>query len=299
MSLKTTDVHPESTISRIRRVCGVDYSGAIASGKTAWWCQASVVRRRPGTRLRVDAIGSLGESVGSDHRDAVNKFLVQGIVSSDETLWGLDFPFGLPIELGLGSWSEQLRHLASHAGDAKSLGRSLVARSEAAGFGKHVRRTTDTQTKTPFDCYHYRIVYQMFHGMRDVLLPISRRNHVAVLPFQYRRLATARVIVAETCPSSTLKRLSLPHRLYKQTAGKPPTPEQIGVRRLILESLTDAVCGCVDLADEWVDTMLSDPGGDALDSLIAAVGVFQSFRLVDHAAIARDSRHPVEGCVYA
>jgi hypothetical protein len=57
--------------------------------------------------------------------------------------------------------------------------------------------------------------------MRDVLGPLLRHRSTAILPFHYRRLAAARRVVVETCPSSTLKRLGLPHQNYKQPAGGP------------------------------------------------------------------------------
>src|SRR3712207_9335349 len=88
----------------------------------------------------------------------------------------------------------------------------------------HIRRETDHLAKAPFDPYHYRIIYQTFHAMRDVAGPLSRVRETAVLPFQYRRLARAERVVVETCPSSTLKRLGPPHQKYKQPAGGPLTP---------------------------------------------------------------------------
>jgi hypothetical protein len=40
-------------------------------------------------------------------------------------------------------------------------------------------------------------------------------------------------------------------------------------------------------------------GGDALDAVIAVVGAWESFRTVDHRAIARHPRYPREGYLYA
>ena len=80
----------------------------------------------------------------------------------------------------------------------------------------HVRRTSDDESRTPFDPYHYRIIYQTFFGMRDVLAPLAASRGAAVLPFQYRRLPTARRVLVESCPGSLLKKLGLPHQNYKQ-----------------------------------------------------------------------------------
>jgi len=132
----------------------------------------------------------------------------------------------------------------------------------------HIRRLTDTEAKTPFDCYHYRIIYQTFHGMRDVLLPLARTRGTAILPFQYRKLPSACRAVVEACPSSTLKRLGLPHQNYKQPQGGRLAPRRRRTKRRILEGLR----GAVSSSDSQVRVMMRNGGGDALDAVIAAVG---------------------------
>jgi hypothetical protein len=148
--------------------------------------------------------------------------------------------------------------------------------------------------KTPFDCYHYRIVYQMFHGMRDVLGPLMKTRGTAILPFQYRRLARARRVVVEACPGSTLKRWGVAHQRYKQPAGGPLTLMRRKTRRVIL----DAVARHVELDGSHRRLIMRDPGGDALDAVIAAAGAYQAWHSADHPAIARDPRHPREGYLY-
>jgi hypothetical protein len=44
--------------------------------------------------------------------------------------------------------------------------------------------------------------------------------------------------------------------------------------------------------------MTRDPGGDALDAVVAAVGAFAAWRSVDHAAVARCGRTRREGFLY-
>jgi len=277
---------------------GVDYSGAVKSGLTAWLSE-TVVDSATG-RLRLISMQRLGLLAGSDDRDVVNAYLVRRIQASEASLWGIDFPFGLPIELGLGDWQSQLETVTRHADGAKEFGRSLVKISETAGHGKHVRRTTDQETKTPFDCYHYRIIYQTFHGMRDVLGPLSQSSkcETAVLPFQYERFQKAKRWVVEACPSSTLKRLQLPYRLYKQSAGKPPTAEHQLVRRTILDKITNRKTGTIRITASHQKTILEDSGGDALDSVLAAVGVYHDFDNADHLMIRTHPRYPLEGRVF-
>ena len=51
--------------------------------------------------------------------------------------------------------------LARPAGDIR-LGEVM----QALGGPLHIRRLTDSEAKTPFDCYHYRIIYQTAHNLK-------------------------------------------------------------------------------------------------------------------------------------
>jgi hypothetical protein len=53
--------------------------------------------------------------------------------------------------------------------------------AEALGGPRHMRRLNDLEVKAPFDPFHYRIIYQTFHGMRDVLGPLRRLDEQANL----------------------------------------------------------------------------------------------------------------------
>ncbi|MEL7338710.1 MAG: DUF429 domain-containing protein [Planctomycetota bacterium] len=282
------------------RVIGVDFSGAAQSGKTAWLAEMVSPRgllvNDTDPRLQLVSLQPLGKLAGADARESVNAYLVDRISEASETFWGCDFPFGLPIELKLGGWKRQLASIRTFSGDAKSFGRWLVQRTESGLGKKHVRRTTDRETLTPFDCYHYRIIYQTFHGMRDVLDPVAKIDSVAVLPFDYRRWQSgaAGSVVVEACPSSTLKRLALPHQRYKQSGGKPPESIHQQTRRTILKCISR----WVDFSTHRRRVMMSDPGGDALDAVLVGLGGWLGFASADHAAIAAHKRYPREGRVY-
>ena len=278
-------------LPRIRNVFGVDFSGAAQSGKTAWLAEMRVARNQS---LQIHRLGPLGRFAGSDERKVVCGYLVQAIRDSETSLWGCDFPFGLPIELGLGTWARQLKHVRNFSGTAQQYGRELVQRTKQKTGQMHVRRDTDRETKTPFDCYHYRIIHQTVHGMSQVLFPLSTDKSVAVLPFHYRRIEAAERIVVEACPSSTLKRMGLPHLRYKQSGGKPPEKTHLRTRQSIMRGLH----GVVEVSAYQRRVMMSDPGGDALDAVLAGVGAWNSLRNDDHAAIAKHKRYPVEGRVY-
>lgn len=130
--------------------------------------------------------------------------------------------------------------------------------------------------------------------MRDVLGPLRRHRRTAILPFHYRRLATARRVLVEACPSSTLKRLGLPHQNYKQPEGGPLTRKRRATRRRLIEGL----CALVETTPSHRLIMMRNPGGDALDAVVAAIGATRAWASSDHRAVARHPRYPREGHLY-
>ncbi len=286
-------------------IMGVDFSGAAQAGKNAWIAEIQVSedggspsRTQP---LKLVDLQPLGRAAGDPARDIVCKYLAEKILESRQALWGMDFPFGLPIELGLGDWEDQIRHVTDFEGDAQSYGRHLVQIARGLGDSMHIRRATDQETRTPFDCYHYRIIYQTFHGMRDVLGRIAGDAQTLVLPFDSKRLDRGELqvsdvhrIVLEACPSSTLWQMSLPRQKYKQPGGKPPDEVRRKNRREILAALKPTV----EISPYRRKVMMDNPGGDALDAVLAAVGVWAAWYRDDHVKIADHPRYRLEGRVY-
>ena len=256
-------------------------------------------RSRP-RRLRLEALTSLERVSGSAERDAALAHLVTMIRGSRRALWAIDAPFGLPVELldaGTG-WPELLRRVVdwedAGGGDGYAWGLWALERAKSLGGAMHIRRATDRHAKAPFDPYHYRIIYQTYHAMRDVVAPLARVRETAVLPFHYRWLPRASRVVVETCPGSTLKRLGLPHQNYKQPAGGPLAPHRRRTRRTILAGLEPYI----EIGAAERRRIARDPGGDALDAVIAAVGAAGAWHAFDHTALARDGRVRREGCLY-
>lgn len=276
-------------------VYGVDFSGARQAGKTIWVARAEPRRSRPG--LALVELHRLDRLAGTAERAGCLAHLVRIVRESTEALWGVDAPFGLPVELfppGSG-WHDQLQFLSDWFDDAYGCGLECIRRAKLVGDRMHLRRTTDTEAKAPFDGYHYRIVYQMFHGMRDVAGPLSRTRGTAVLPFQYHKLARARRVVVECCPASVLKQLRLPHQNYKQPEGGPLTRKRVRTRHAILAGMRKLV----RIGDYHRRVIMRNPGGDALDAVIAAVGAFRGVSTADHQFIARHERYPREGYLFA
>ena len=274
-------------------VYGVDFSGAKLAGRNTW--VARVQPRRRGRPVLTE-LDSLEKLCGTAERGAALAHLVALVKASDAALWGFDCPFGLPLELfppGT-AWVDQFAFLADWGEEAYNCGLECIRRALLIGERMHLRRTTDSVAKAPFDGYHYRIIYQTFYGMRDVAGPLSRMPGTCVLPFQYRKLRTAKRVVVECCPGSVLKRLGLPHQNYKQPAGGPLTRK----RRLTRHTILAALDTMVVLGDRHRRVMMRNPGGDALDAVIAAVGALRAVSAADHRAIAGHPRYPHEGHLF-
>ncbi len=275
-------------------IYGVDFSGAALAGRNIWIARCTPARR---SRLILHDLHRLEGLAGTAAREPALAHLVGLIGASDDALWAIDCPFGVPLEvLDDGTtWLDQLRLLESWEDGAYAFGLWCLNRAKRLGGAMHLRRATDLDTKAPFDCYHYRMIYQTFHGMRDVVAKLARRRGTMVAPLQHRRAGTARRVLVEACPSSTLKRLGLPHQNYKQPTGGPLTHKRRRTRAEIVRRLGEHV----DISDRHRRRIMRNPGADALDAVIAAVGAHQAWRAADHRAIARHARYPREGRIYA
>ena len=97
--------------------------------------------------------------------------------------------------------------------------------------------------------------------------------------------------ILETCPASTLKRLNL-YKTYKKN-----TPEQREARSHILSELE--LRGPLKFTDESTrNKVLSDSGGDALDSVIAAFTTFKVIQNPKSIIPQKQNDYMLEGCVY-
>jgi hypothetical protein len=279
---------------RFSTVYGVDFSGARLAGRTTWLARTES-RGRAG-RLELVELASLEQLSGSAERAPALAYLVRAIAASRGALWAIGAPFGLPVEVMDGgmSWAGLLRFVRRWDRDGYDLGLWALERARALGGPQHIYRATDRAARAPFDAYHYRIIYQTYHGLRDVIYPLTRVRETAVMPFQYRRLPLARRVVVETCQASTLKRLGLPHQNYKQPEGGALSPVRRRTRRTILAGLAPYV----DIGERHRRVIARDPGGDALDAVIAAVGARASWQRTDHGAVARHARYRREGFLY-
>ncbi len=263
------------------RVFGVDFSGAVDAGRKIWIASGTVENDvllvdscRRGDRLPNSTI----------ERDVCLDALRRLVASERSAIFGLDFPFGLPRDLVGGRTWEEVVALVAQQVNAEAF-RSFCVR---ASPGREVRRVTDRQARTPFSPYNVRVFRQTYHGIAGLLAPLIRSGLASILPMQCPD--DRRAWILEVCPASTLKALGL-YRPYKGRSDRCRA-----MRRAIVETLERI--GPLRIADGTCRTMmLEDDGGDALDSVVAALGVCRTLRSLS-AAPTSDPAYAVEGYVY-
>lgn len=271
-----------SLASPPRQICGVDFSGATDAGSKIWLALAEV----DGPNLTFQECDSarslLGSGLGLEPTLAV---LCSFVASSGDYAFGFDFPFGIPRPvMRADSWAAFLSSFSSYYDSADQFMQGCF---ERAG-GVKIRRLTDQETKTPLSPYDLRLYKQTFYGIRDVLGPLVSANKATVLPMQRPKRGKAWIL--EICPASTLQRWRLrrPYKGRSDDRRKSRVHILRAIERLTPLKLTPAIKSRV----------LDDMGGDALDSIIAAVAVFEA--LPNIARRGRDKpEYAIEGYVYA
>lgn len=235
---------------------GVDFSGAQNAGRRIWLAVANV----EGDTLVVQTIQRAADLPGGAiNRDQAIIALGDFIASAPpRSLFGLDFPFGLPLMLvNTTTWAD----FALRFGDDYPDAEIFPAYCRDVTNGKELRRLTDEEAKTPFCAYNLRLYRQTYYGIRDLLAPLVREELVSVLPMTR---AAERPWLIEVCPASTLKRLNL-YRPYKgNDAGRQTARAQI------LDALSDLY-----LAPDMRALVLSDANGDVLDSILCAYTAYK------------------------
>lgn len=259
----------EPTAPRIRvdRIYGVDFSGARDAGRSIWIAAGVPV----GDRLKIREVTRGEDLPGSGRSRAVSlAALCQFIQDGPGSVFGCDFPFGLPRPLFPDqSWEEFVLAFAERYPSADA----FRAACRAQTGGRDLRRVTDVRAKTPFAAYNLRLYRQTFHGIRDLLAPLTRESAARVLPMQ--RYAAVRdfgkSILVEICPASTLKR----EGQYRPYKGR--SVELRAAREGILAHFEAQ--GVIDIDSPRIrERVVGDVGGDALDSVIAAAATHRTVR---------------------
>jgi hypothetical protein len=264
------------------RVFGVDFSGADDAGRRIWIAGGVI----EGGRLCIESCRPAEALPGSGRpRETCLEALRAFVVRQGACVIGLDFPFGLPAALVREpSWEGFVRSFATRFAGADEFRETLSALSS----GQELKRLTDREARTPFAAYNLRLYRQTYYGIRALLAPLVRDAAACVLPMQPRRSGLPWLL--EICPASALKRAGL-YRPYKGAGDA-----RRSARAAILDQLIERTPLC--LASDLREHLVENAGGDALDSVIAAISaarVLQDPRRLDADGNPASS---LEGYVY-
>jgi hypothetical protein len=269
-----------------REIFGIDFSGAVDAGKKIWIARG----RLEGERLRIRDCFK-GESLpdsGRD-RDRCLAALVDFIKQGWDAAFGLDFPFGVPKPLiEDATWEEFVTGFPSRYESPEKFRDTC----RLAAHGNELRRATDLGSRTPFAPYNIRLYRQTFFGISRILSPLVRDDLACVLPMQ--RAEAGKPWILEVCPASTLK----DRGLYLSYKGRRAQHREarMQARAHLVEEIQGR--GFVHELDEGMrELVVEDAGGDALDSVIAAVATANALR--DQKAASAGFTYPyrIEGYV--
>jgi hypothetical protein len=263
--------------------CGIDFSADQHQAGSHTW--VTVGRPVDGT-LEVTECRPAWQLPGSGKdRPGCMAGLRRFLAERPNLVAGLDFPFGLPRSLVPdGTWREFVLAFADRYPSAEAF--RLACREATGPF--ELKRVTDRIARTPFSPYNIRVYRQTYAGIAELLAPLIREDAVRVPPMQAP--ADGKATLLEICPASCLlaSRLRVPYKgrgSELRAARAHILAEMLGARRVSLPPGLDSV-------------LVDDPGGDALDSLIAAVSVLETLPDIAHSAESVPEGALVEAWVF-
>ena len=263
-----------------RRVIGVDFSGARQAGDHIW----IAVGTQANGGLTLESCRPARElSGGAGDRHSALAALRAFLAGERRAAAGLDFPFSLPRSLIHETrWESFLRAFPGRYPDAESLREAC----RIAAKGRELKRVTDIAARVPFSAYNLRLYRQTHAGIAEVLLPLVESGAARIVPMQAP--APGKVLIAETCPASLLKRLDL-YAPYKGRGGAMRDARQIKIKECQNNGLmtkTDKLLS---------EKIIEDRGGDALDAVLAAIATANLPRIP---RAASDPVERIEGRIY-
>lgn len=241
-------------------IYGIDFSGAQDAGRKIWIALAVI----KGNVLKINNCfrGLSLPNSGRRLNDCLAA-LVTFIASHKNSIFGLDFPFGIPGAIaenfGCETWTG---FIFSFPG--KFSGPHEFQRDCKQVFGRReAKRITDLESNTPFSPYNLRLFKQTYFGITGLLYPLLRNASVCAMPMQ--EIIDDKPLILEICPKSTLIKEKIINKRYK---GK--TKEHLENRWHILSRLMEKN---VAIPKNLTRLICEDTAGDALDSVIAAYAV--------------------------
>lgn len=211
--------------------------------------------------------------------------MTEFIASSPGAVFGLDFPFGLPESLLLETdWETFIQRFHEQCKDPDQFTEHCHTRTG----GKEPKRETDIECKSPWSVINLKLYKQTYYGINDILYPLTKEDAASILPMQFFNPEKPWVI--EICPASTLKAEKLYLKGYKNS-GK----EAEGIRETILNALIEKKL-IREISQNARKAALENAGGDALDSIIAAVATHRALK--NNFRAPENKLYKLEGYIY-
>lgn len=248
-----------------KRIYGVDFGDYFESGDGLWVTEATVVD----DALRVLDCRPASERFGV----STDRALVLGSLTSflatvpDDSVVGLDFPFGLPDELvPADHWNTFLARFPDWFASPDDLHRRCKTHAElVSGTRQPVLRETD-EPLGALSPYDERLQDRTFYGIRDVLRPLVTTELVTVQPMMEPSSALPSLI--ETYPAGTLEELQLHPVGY--------TGDDESAERRRDDNLDGLADHGVEFATDVQSELRTDAGGNALDSAVCAFAAYRN-----------------------
>ena len=239
------------------RVAGVDFSGARDAGRHIWIAEGCCTAKG----LQINSLRkAMDLPDGSPDLTPALSALVAHMLTLSDTVAGFDFPFSIPQKLIFDkTW---LGFLSQFSGNYP-LADNFRKFCQDLTNGKELKRETDIKSRVPWCVYNLRLYRQTWAGISHVLAPLILGEHARAIPMQNPENGLP--ILAEVCPASFLKR----RKLYSSYKGNGKDPEK--ARSEIVSALTRRG-ELAHLRPSLRRVMVQDKCGDALDSVIAAIG---------------------------
>ena len=258
----------------LRCIHGVDFSGAQNAGEKIWISSGEIESER----LVIYKCRSAADEFGARDRETVFERLREFVADRKRSVFGFDFPFGLPETVtDTTEWDEFVRTFSNDFDGPDHLRETCV---ERAGGQKSRATEVETAALCPYDV---RIKYQTFYGICGILNPLLRNRAASVLPMM--EAETDLPWLLEVYPAATLEQLGLERNGYKK--------QTVESRKRRTENADGLIKEGVDIDDEArANAVCND---DALDSLVAA---FATFRAVRDGPPAIDKASHPEGHIY-
>ena len=248
-----------------RMVLGVDFSGGKGDdhvGKT-WF-----------TKGWFDGATLIISDCRPVSRDGL-RALLKGLPS--DSVAAMDFPFGVPMEfiqyLGIDTTDMPTVDMPTVWRSILSDGKDVAwfeakCREAFKELGYESKRTGDEyypESKSPLNLRMFRMT---FHGM-SMLGKLWNETNCQVPPLQQEERNGLTLL--EVMPGAALKAFGLPFTGYKDGKGNTVLQEKRKARKKILGELDGASQIQLEMPDEIRNICIDNRGGDALDSLVAAV----------------------------